>query len=274
MKNPVIISIVNHKGGVLKTTTTANLGAALARQGYKNLLVDLDAQQNLTSSLIESIEYSENEVTLLDALLDETAVDHLIKQTSEKNLDIIPVSEDFAGADISLVSAVGRESILKNCFAQSKSLQEYDFIFLDNPPSISLVVMNALVASNYFFVPCSSEYLPMMGLSLLGNSIDKMQKVAPNLKPLGVVLTMYSRNERICRQVESMLKKELGDMLFEAKIRVNTKAKAAPSVRKTIFQYENSKKGRGTEDYQAVANEFIRRISIAEEQTFEVVANG
>ena len=274
MKKPIVISIVNHKGGVLKTTTTVNLGTALARKGYRVLLVDLDAQQNLTSSLIGPIEYHEGDITLFDALIDETPVDHLVHQTSEKNLDIIPVTEDFAGADISLVSSVGRESILKNCFAQSETLKSYDFIFIDNPPSISLVVMNALVASDYFFVPCSSEYLPMMGLSLLGSSISKMQKVAPDLKPLGVVLTMFSRNERICRQVESMLRKELGDMLFETKVRVNTKAKAAPSVRKTIFQYENSAKGRGTEDYTAVAEEFLERLSVAEGETFKAVANG
>jgi len=274
MKKPLIISVVNHKGGVLKTTTTTNLGAALARIGYKVLLVDLDAQQNLTAGLIGTLEYQEGELTLLDALLDETSVDHLIKQTTEKNLDIIPVSEDFAGADISLVSAVGRESILKNCFEQSKKLGEYDFVFLDNPPSISLVVMNALVASDYFFVPCSSEYLPMMGLTLLGNSIGKMQKVAPELRPLGVVLTMFSRNERICRQVETTLRKELGEMVFDAKVRVNTKAKAAPSVRKTIFQYENSKKGRGTEDYLAVADEFLSRVSAQEGYELKVAANG
>jgi chromosome partitioning protein len=274
MKKPLIISVVNHKGGVLKTTTTTNLGAALARRDYKVLLVDLDAQQNLTSSLIGTLDYQKGDTTLFDALLDETSLDHLIKQTSEKNLDIIPITEDFAGADISLVSAVGRESILKNCFEQSEKLKKYDFIFLDNPPSISLVVMNALVASDYFLVPCSSEYLPMMGLTLLGNSIAKMQKVAPQLKPLGVVLTMYSRNERICRQVETTLRKELGDMVFKSRVRVNTKAKAAPSVRKTIFQYENSANGRGTKDYLALADEFIERLLAFEEQSFQAVANG
>ncbi len=275
MRKPLVISVVNHKGGVLKTTTTTNLGAALARKGYKVLLVDLDAQQNLTTGLIGTVQYQEGELTLFDALLDETPVDHLIRETSEKNLDIIPVTEDFAGADISLVSAVGRESILKNCFNQSKSLHNYDFIFLDNPPSISLVVMNALVVSDYFFVPCSSEYLPMMGLTLLGNSIGKMEKIAPNLKPLGVLLTMFSRNERICRQVESALRKELGDMVFNSKVRVNTKAKAAPSVAKTIFQYENSPKGRGTEDYLTVADEFLERITAQEEAlNFKDVANG
>jgi chromosome partitioning protein len=258
--SPAIISVVNHKGGCLKTTVTANLGAGLALLGKRVLLLDLDAQQNLTQSLIGPVELKDGTPTLYDALVDETGLDHLIVQTPTKGLDIIPCTEDFAGADISLVSAVGRESILKDCISKSPSFETYDFVLLDNPPSISLVVMNSLVASDYFFVPCSAEYLPMVGLTLLGNSIGKMQKITPQLRPLGVVLTMYSRNERICRQVETMLSKELGPMLFKTKVRVNTKAKSAPSVRKTIFEYENMPNGRGTEDFTELSEEFLERV--------------
>lgn len=257
-----VVSIVNHKGGCLKTTTTANLGAALANLGHRVLLIDLDAQQNLTQSLIGPVELSEGVATLYDALVDETELGHLIRETSTKGLDIIPCTEDFVGADISLVSAVGREGILKQCFSQTPRLRDYDFVLLDNPPSISLVVMNALVASDYFLVPCSAEYLPMVGLTLLANSIGRMQKVTGNLHPLGVFLTMYSHNERICRQTETMLSKELGGMLFKTRIRVNTKAKSAPSVRKTIFQYEDSPSGRGTQDFGALAAEFLQRVGV------------
>jgi chromosome partitioning protein len=270
-----IISVVNHKGGCLKTTVTANLGAALARAGKRVLLIDLDAQQNLTQSLIGPVEYQEGVPTLYDALVDETGLDHLITSAQTPGLDLIPCTEDFAGADISLVSAVARESILKECFGRTEKLSEYDIVLLDNPPSISLVVMNSLVASDYFFVPCSAEYLPMVGLTLLGNSIGRMQKVAPNLRPLGVLLTMYSRNERICRLVEATLQKQLATQLFRAKIRVNTKAKSAPSVRKTIFEYEDSATGRGTEDFTALAEEFLEKLAVAEGagETREV-ANG
>jgi chromosome partitioning protein len=259
--SPVILSIVNHKGGCLKTTVTANLGAALARAGKRLLLIDLDAQQNLTQSLIGPVEYVDGKPTLYDALVDETGLDHLVVPTTTKGLDIIPCTEDFAGADLSLVTAVGRESILKECLSRTKRLSEYDFVFLDNPPSISLVVMNALVASDFFFVPCSAEYLPMVGLTLLGNSIGKMQKIAPNLKPLGVVLTLYARSEKICRSVENMLTRELGPMLFKSKIRVNTKAKSAPGVQKTIFEYEDASDGRGTEDFTELAREFLERLA-------------
>ena len=273
MRKPIIISVVNHKGGCLKTTTTANLGAALARAGKKVLVVDLDAQQNLTASLIGPIQMEEGRRTLYDAILDETSLDDLIVSTPTPGLDIIPITEDFAGADLSLVSVVGRESILKSCLQKTSALENYDLVLLDNPPSISLVVMNSLVASHYFIVPCSAEYLPMVGLQLLSDSISKMFKLAPNLRALGVVLTLYSHNERICRQVENLLRAEINDNLFETKIRINTKAKAAPSVQKTIFEYEKSPKGRGTEDFTKLAAEMLERLE-AREMPLKKVANG
>ena len=257
---PRIISIVNHKGGCLKTTVTANLGAALARAGKKVLVVDLDAQQNLTQSLIGPVQYQEGVPTLYEALISECGLDALIRGTSTSGLDIVPCTEDFAGVDLSLVSAVGREGIFKSCLGQTNGLKPYDFVLLDNPPSISLVVMNALVASDFFLVPCSAEYLPMVGLTLLANSITQMKKLTPNLAPLGVVLTLYTRNERICREVEATLRKEIGDTLFQSRIRHNTKAKSAPALRKTIFQYEDSPNGRGTADFEALAREFLQRI--------------
>ena len=252
---------------------TANLGAGLARAGKSVLVVDLDAQQNLTASLIGPLALAEGDATLYDALLEEGSLDHLIRNTMTPGLDIIPVTEDFAGADLSLVSVVGREFVLQNCFVKTKQLEKYDVILLDNPPSISLVVMNSLVASNFFLVPCSAEYLPMVGLTLLSDSIIKMLKLAPNLRALGVVLTLYSHNERICRQIEGMLRKEIGGNLYETKIRVNTKAKAAPSVHKTIFDYEGSVSGRGTEDFTKLTEEFLARLEMARGQ-MRKVANG
>jgi chromosome partitioning protein len=272
MRRPIIIGVVNHKGGCLKTTLTVNLGAALARAGKKVLVIDLDAQQNLTASLIGpvSLELEEAKPTLYDAFIEESSLDDLVLNTSTPGLDIVPVAEDFAGTDLSLVSVVGREFVLQNCLKKTRCLDSYDLVLLDNPPSISLVVMNALVASDYFLVPCSAEYLPMVGLSLLSESIGKMFKVAPHLRSLGVVLTLYSHNERICRQVEGMLRKEIGSSLLETKIRVNTKAKAAPSVRKTIFDYEKSQTGRGTEDFTKLAAEVLARLAMLEGESRKV----
>lgn len=275
MKRPTIISVVNHKGGCLKTTLTANLGAALARAGKRVLLVDLDAQQNLTQSLIGAITPQDGDVTLYDAIVDESSLDSLIQSTSQKGLDIVPCAEDFAGADMSLVSAVGREYALRECLSRTERLGEYDFVLLDNPPSISLVVVNSLVASDFFLVPCSAEYLPMVGLTLLGNSIGKVQKVAPNLALLGVVITLFARNERICNQVEEMLRKDLGDKLFKTKVRVNTKAKSAPAVRKTIFEYEDDRQGRGTQDFTQLADELLARVaSLSVGEVREAAVNG
>jgi chromosome partitioning protein len=275
MKKPTIVSIVNHKGGCLKTTVTANLGAALARAGKRVLLVDVDAQQNLTQSLIGSVELIEGVPTLFDALVDENGLDHLITQTLVSGLDLVPCAEDFAGADLSLVSATGREHILRNCLERTEALGSYDIVLMDCPPSISLVVVNALAASDKFLVPCSAEYLPMVGLTLLGNSVAKLKKIAPELQLLGVVLTLFAKSERICRQVESLLRKDLGEKLFETRIRVNTKAKSAPGVRKTIFEYEADARGRGTIDFTALAEEFLRRLQpVAAARRDQLVANG
>jgi chromosome partitioning protein len=275
MRQPRVVSIVNHKGGCLKTTVTVNLGAALARAGRRVLLIDLDAQQNLTQSLLGHIPYEEGTPTLYDALLEESGLHHLIRSTAIDGLDVVPCSEDFAGADLSLVSVMGRESILRGCLERTGGLDRYDFVLLDNPPSISLVVVNALVASDYFLVPCSAEYLPMVGLSLLGHSIGNLRKVAPDLQMLGVVVTLFSKNESICKQVDSMLRQDLEGKVFDTRIRVNTKAKAAPAVKQTIFEFEANEEGRGTEDFRMLAEEFLVRLASMETPSRrELVANG
>lgn len=273
---PTIVSIANHKGGCLKTSVTVNLGAALARLGKRVLLIDLDAQQNLTQSLIGAIPYAEGDETLYEALADEISLGHLIRTTPQEGLDIIPCTEDFAGFDLMIVNLVGRELILKRCLDQTHELGTYDFILLDNPPSLSLVVANSLAASDYFLVPCSAEYLPMAGLSTLSKSVSNIQrKVAPDVRFFGVVLTMFARSETICRQTETLLRKELKGQLFDTVIRVNTKAKAAPAVRKTIFDYERSEEGRGTQDYSQLAHEFLARLAAANSAALVTeVANG
>lgn len=275
MTKPTIVSIVNHKGGCLKTTVTANLGAALARAGKRVLVLDLDAQQNLTQSLVGPVELVGGMPTLYDAFVDEDSLDRLITKTPQENLDLVPCAEDFVGADLSLVSAVGREHVLGTCLARTSALSRYDFVLADCPPSISLVVVNALAASQWFLVPCSAEFLPMVGLTLLGNSVRKLQKIAPDLRLLGVVLTRYAKNERVCRHVESLLRRELAGSLFESIIRVNTKAKSAPGVRRTIFEYEDDPEGRGTVDYTRLADEFLRRLeTLSLAPSEELVAHG
>lgn len=276
MNKPTIISIVNHKGGVLKTTTTANLGAALAVLGKRVLVCDLDPQQNLTASLIGLTPYDSNTRTLFDALMDEAGFDDLIRPTSTKGLDLLPCAENFFAAELNLAPREAREFALRTCFEHTRCLSNYDFVLIDNSPSVSLVTVNALVASDFYIVPVSAEYLPLTGLIMLGNCIARFQrKLCPSLKSLGVVLTMYHRSENICRDVERKLQSELGEMLFSTRIRVNTKAKTAPSVQKTIFQFENDREGRGTEDYTELANEVLARVEAATVQpSMMEAANG
>lgn len=259
---PPVVSIVNHKGGVLKTTTTANLGAALCELGKRVLLVDLDMQENLSESLLGVAQTEAESQTLLDALLSKASLDRLIRGTDVDGLDIVPSSEDFVEADLSLVSMTAREKALAACLASTEALGGYDLVLMDCPPAMSLVTVNALAASDYFIVPCASEYLPMRGLQRLGQIIaNRVQDVAPDLTLLGVVMTLYHRNERICLSADKMVRERLGDSVFDTRIRVNTKAKTAPSQRKTILQFENSNRGRGTQDYRALAREFVERVA-------------
>jgi len=276
MTRPAIVSIVNHKGGVLKTTTSVNLGAGLARLGKRVLVCDLDPQQNLTASLIGLTPYDENSRTLFDAFMDEEGFDGLIRPTTTKGLDILPSAEDFFAAELSLAPKEAREFVLRTCFERTKCLSDYDFVLIDNSPTVSLVTVNSLVASDYFLVPVSAEYLPLTGLIMLGNSIGRIQqKLAPRLVSLGVVLTLYHRSENICRDVERKLQAELGDMLCKSRIRVNTKAKTAPSVQKTIFQFEDDAEGRGSEDYLRLAEEVLARVERARnEPPMREAANG
>ena len=155
---------------------------------------------------------------------------------------------------------LGREHVVRDSLRKTKSLEEYDFVFFDNPPSISLITVNSLVASHCFIVPVSADFLPLTGLQLLSQSFEKVKAVREDFFCLGILLTLYARNERICRQVESVLQKEYAETLFKTKIRVNTKGKSAPSVTQTIFEYENSPKGRGTEDFGSLADEFLERV--------------
>jgi hypothetical protein len=178
------------------------------------------------------------------------------------------------------VADLARQDVLRNAAVQLRRdlSAHFTFVSTDAAPGLRELADTArgagddadeyflltLVASDYFIVPCSAEYLPMVGLQLLSDSITKMFKLAPNLRALGVVLTLYSHNERICRLVEGLLRAEIADNIFETRIRVNTKAKSAPSVQKTIFDYEKSAKGRGTEDFTKLAAEVLERLEARE----------
>lgn len=260
MKKPVIISVLNHKGGVGKTTTTVNLGAGLALKGLKVLLIDLDVQANLTHQLIGDLGDAERNVC--EAMLDETPLDDIIRPTGTERLFIAPAGESLIELDINLFNMMGREQVLKNCIRATKAIESFDVVLIDNPPYVSLATVNSLVASHYYLVPVSCEYFPMLGIKYLNKSVGRVRKLNPSLAPLGVALTMYDQRESITSEVEELVREELADQVFNTVIRVNTKIKASPSTHQTIFQYENNPKGKSTEDYAALTKEVMNRLNL------------
>lgn len=254
-RNTTIISIINHKGGVGKTTSTVNIGAALAQIGKKVLVVDLDTQMNLTHSLIG--ELNDGDLTITEALLNKkTSVKDTIRRTNAQNLDIIPSGESMVNLELKLQSMIGREVVLKKVLDQ---LNGYDCILLDNPPHVGLTTLNSLVASHYYLVPLSAEYLPLVGIKHLIKTISEVQEVNEKLKNIGYLLTMVDKRESISRDVEEVIRQNFKNEVFSSVIRINTKLKGAPQHQKTIFEIEPPK-GKGPQDYMRVAKEIIAKL--------------
>ena len=257
---PVFIAVANQKGGVGKTTTVLNLGAALALRGYRTLVVDLDLQANLTHCLMEPL--TDSEPTMCEVILDEVPVTDVLFATDTENLYLAPSGESMANLEINLAAAIGREQALRTAL-QHPAVKDFDFVLMDNPPYLSLVTINSMVAADYVLVPVSCEYLPMLGLKWLLKTVEKVRKrLHPGLEMIGYLLTMYDRREGITTDVEEILREQFGDKMFTTVIRINTRHKSAPAERKTIFQYEHSKQGRGTVDFAGVAREVLKRLEL------------
>lgn len=254
-----VISITNQKGGVGKTTTAINLGAGLARKGLRVLLVDLDAQCNATQFLYRRLE--DDEPGVCEALLDERPLAKIVVKTKVDGLDLAPAGDSLANADLNLASLMGRERYLANLI-DDKALRGYDHILIDTGPYLGLLTINAFVASDALIVPVSCEYLPLLGLKFLLETVDKVKrKLHPDLEILGFLLTMVDRREKITGEVEQVMQARFGDRLFQTRIRINTKHKSAPHARETIFQYEGSASGKGTQDFAALTDEVLARLA-------------
>jgi chromosome partitioning protein len=269
MKRPRIISVVNQKGGVSKTTTTANLGAGLALKGYKVLLIDLDSQCNLTQSLVGDIGQGQREIA--HCILEETSLAGVILPTKTQNLFLTPAGEEMSDVDINLVGVTARESVLKRCLAKT-DLSSFDFVLIDTAPYISLVTVNALVASSHYLIPTTAEYLPVRGIERLQANVQKFSELLnPELSFLGAVITQYDTRKAITGQVEELLKEELGADLLNTRVRINTKFSSSPIEQQTIYQYENDGQGKGTEDYSSLTTEVLERLGLTNRVE---VANG
>ena len=248
-----IISIVNQKGGVGKTTTAVNLASAVGVAGKKVLLIDLDPQGNTTSAYGIA---KNTKNTSYSLLMGEISASEAIVKTAFKNVDVIPTTMDLAGAEIELISISSRENALKN--ALSSNRDNYDFIFKDCPPSLSIITINALTASDSFLVPIQCEYFALEGLSQLMASVRQVKLRYNSLIELeGVLLTMYDGRLNLTRQVVLEIKKFFGNKLYSTVIPRAVRLSEAPSFGKPIQYYD--KHSKGAIAYNDLAKEFIKR---------------
>lgn len=248
-----IISIVNQKGGVGKTTTAVNLASAVGMAGKRVLLIDLDPQGNTTSAYGIAKNTKNTSYSLLMGAI--TASEAIVK-TAFKNVDVIPTTMDLAGAEIELISVSSRENALKN--ALSTVRENYDFIFIDCPPSLSIITINALTASDSFLVPIQCEYFALEGLSQLMASVRQVKLRYNSLIELeGVLLTMYDGRLNLTRQVVAEIKKFFGKKLYSTVIPRAVRLSEAPSYGKPIQYYDKHSKGANA--YNDLAKEFIKQ---------------
>lgn len=249
-----IIAIANQKGGVGKTTTSINLSTCVAARGKKVLLIDIDPQGNATSGV--GITKQPDDKSIYDVLVNEEKLVNIIKPTMVKNLHICPSSINLAGAEIELVPLMARETRLKRAIEELE--QEYDYIFMDCPPSLGLITLNAFAASTSVLVPIQCEYYALEGLGQLVNTIKLVQKsLNPELQIEGVVMTMFDSRTRLSGQVAEEVKKYFDDKVFDTVIPRNIRLSEAPSHGLPITVYDPLSKGART--YKKLARELINR---------------
>ncbi len=263
IKKTNIISVVNQKGGVAKTTTVQHLGYCLVEQHNKKvLLIDSDPQANLTS--VFNIHPEDLEESIFNVLTGETALSEIIvnyKTKSGKILDIVPANIDLSRAEIDLTKEINATYLLKSSITSPFLDDEggYDFIIIDCPPSLGILTINALACSNYVIVPIQPEMYALQGLKALENTINKVKERANSeLLVLGWLITLHDGRTRIHKDVTSIFKQRFGSKLFDSIISINTTIREAQASRKTIFQYDTSRKG--ALNYSELAQEVLDRV--------------
>jgi chromosome partitioning protein len=247
-----IIAISNQKGGVGKTTTAVNLGASLAQNGKKVLVIDHDPQGNTTSGV--GLKKSEIKKCIYDVLINETPINEVIMSTQIATLNVIPATIKLAGAEAELVGMMARDQRLKRAIEPQKD--EYDYILIDCPPSLGNLTINALAAANSIIVPIQCEYYALEGLSQLMKTIQLVQKYSnPDLVIEGVLLTMYDNRTNLSAQVSDEVRRYFDGKVYNAIIPRNIRLSEAPSYGMPITLYDE--KSKGAEAYLELAKEVI-----------------
>lgn len=255
--HPKIISVANQKGGVGKTTTTINLGAALAARGLRVLLIDLDPQGNASTGL--GIGSEDRTYDTYDFMCGNNDLGEVCVETGTENLSVVPSTTDMSSADAEMMSNARRIFMMRDALTRETRLGEkFDYILIDCPPSLNLLTLNALVASDAILVPLQAEFFALEGLSQLLLSVREIRETAnPDLRIEGIVLTMFDKRNNICRQVEEDARDNLKDLVFTTMIPRNVRLSEAPSFGMSVLTYDPL--SRGSVAYKSLAAEILAR---------------